>query len=111
MSLYADYLREKTDDIIMEDEGRSFVTYRYLPDKTTVYIVDIYVSPDFRKTNVASTIADEVVRLAKINGCTKLLGSVVPSNKNSTQSLKVLLGYGMVLESSSNDFIVFRKEI
>ena len=79
--------------------------------KKTVYIVDLYILPDFRREHVASFLADSIVEEAKLKGCNKLLGSVVPSNKNSTTSLKVLLGYGMVLESSSNDFIVFRKDI
>lgn len=109
MSMWANYLREKTEDLIREtDQG--FATYRYIDDKT-VYIVDLYVKPDFRQTNVASEIADSIVSEAKHKGCNKLLGSVVPSNKNSTISLKVLLGYGMTLKSSTNDFIVFEKEL
>lgn len=109
MSLYSNYLREKTQDHIIEmDQG--FATYRFMDEKT-VYIVDIYVLPDFRKQNLASTIADTIVDVARKKGCNKLLGSVVPSNKGSTISLKVLLGYGMTLKSSSNDFVVFEKEI
>lgn len=109
-SMYSKYIREKTTDHVLETE-HGFATYRYLDNNKTVYIIDIYVIPDFRKSTVASTIADNIVKDAKTLGCTKLLGSVVPSNKNSTSSLKVLLAYGMILESSSNDFIVFSKEI
>lgn len=108
--MYAGYLMEKTDYQIVEtNEG--FATYRYLEDQKAVYIVDIYIVPDLRKKGVASTIADNIVEAARIKGCTKLLGSVVPSNKNSTSSLKVLLAYGMSLESSSGDFILFKKDI
>ena len=109
MSLYAEYLKEKTSDQIIENE-KGFITYRYVDEKT-VYIIDLFILPDFRRDHVASLLADSIVEEAKKKGCTKLLGSVVPSNKNSNTSLKVLLGYGMVLESSSNDFIVFKKEI
>ena len=108
MSFYADYLRERTNDEIIETD-KGFATYRYV-DKS-VYIIDIYVHPDFRQTKEASTIADNIVEMARKKGCNMLLGSVVPSNKDSTTSLKVLLGYGMSLASSSNDFIVFKKEI
>lgn len=110
MSMYANYLLEKTNDKILETD-KGFLTYRYLPDKNAVYIVDIYVMPDFRRDNVASTMADMVVDEARQKGFTKLIGSVVPSAKNSTASLRVLLGYGMRLESSTTDFIVFEKEI
>lgn len=109
MSMHAEYLRERTHDQILETE-EGFATYRYIDEKT-VYIIDLYVRPDFRKTNKASLMADSIVLEAKEKGCTKLLGSVVPSTKNSTISLKVLLGYGMSLQSSTNDFIVFQKEI
>lgn len=109
MSMWANYLTEKTTDQILETD-KGFATYRYLEDRNAVYIVDLYVLPDFRKTNTASDIADNIVEMARKKGCNKLLGSVVPSNKNSTTSLKVLLAYGMLLESASNDFIVFRKD-
>lgn len=110
MSMYAKYIKEKTTDNILETD-KGFATYRYLDNNKTVYIIDIYVLPDFRKTNVASTIADDIVKEAKVLGCTNLLGSVVPSNKSSTASLRVLLAYGMTLESSTNDFIIFKKDI
>lgn len=107
--MYSNYIREKTTDQIIETD-KGFATYRYVDEKT-VYIIDIYVLPDFRKSAVASTIADSIVEEAKKKGCNKLLGSVVPSNKNSTDSMRVLLSYGMTLESSSNDFILFKREI
>ncbi len=109
MSLYADYLHEKTNDQIIENEF-GFATYRYIGNDV-VYIVDIYILPEFRKSKHASTIADNIVELASKKGCTKLMGSIVPSNKNSTDSLKVLLAYGMKLESSTTDFIAFTKDI
>lgn len=110
LSLYAQYLAEKTNDRIIETEN-SFATYRYLDDGITVYIVDIFVLPSIRNSGWASCIADEIVTEAKKRGCIKLLGSVVTSSKNSTVSLKILLAYGMTLDSASNDFIVFRKDI
>lgn len=108
-SMYARYLLEKTQDLILETD-KGFATYRYV-DPKTVYIIDIYVLPDFRNTNVASAMADSIVEEGRKKGCTNLLGSIVPSNKNSVASFKVLLAYGMSLESSSTDFILFKKEI
>lgn len=109
MSLYADYIQERTGDLIKElDQG--FATYRF-PDEKTVYIVDIYVAPAARRQNLARCIADKIVAEAKERGCTRCLGSVVPSAKGSTASLRVLLGYGMRLDSSAPDFILFSKEI
>lgn len=109
MSLFAKYLKEKTNDLIVETDDY-FLTYRYVDEKT-VYIVDLFVLPQLRESGIASTIADNIVEEARKKGCTKLLGSVVPSNKNATTSLKVLLAYGMTLDSSSQDFILFKKDL
>jgi GNAT superfamily N-acetyltransferase len=110
VSFYAEYLKERTEDRILETpEG--FATYRFPQDGKTVYIIDIYVAPEHRAHGVASSIADQIVAIAKQRGCTRLLGTVVPSNKGSTASLKVLLGYGMWLQSSAADLVVFEKSI
>lgn len=110
MSLYADYVQERTNDKVMEiPEG--FATYRYLTDDKTVYIIDIYIMPEHRNNGAATKLADLIVAHAKELNCTQLIGSVVPSTKNSTDSVKVLLAYGMSLNSANNDFVVFRKEI
>lgn len=109
MSLYADYLLERTNDRIIET-SEGFATYRFVNEKS-VYIVDIYIKPEFREKHFAASLADEIVKIAKTKGCTELIGSIVPSTKGSTRNLKVLLGYGMTLNNAQNDFIVFRKEI
>lgn len=110
MSLYAEYLTEKTNDKILEmDFG--FATYRHLPDENATYIIDIYIKPEHRKAGLASVLADQILAESKEIGYSKLLGSVVPSNKNSTDSVRVLLAYKMKLKSSSNDFILFEREI
>ena len=114
MSLYAEYLREKTSDQIIESD-KGFITYRFYYDQKdnceAVYIIDLYVRPEFRKSHVASDAADIVVRIAKKRGCKKLLGSVVPSNKDCTSSVKVLLAYGMSIESATENMIWFKKDI
>ena len=109
MSMYSDYLTERTDDQIIECE-EGFATYRFTDEKTC-YIIDIYIAPVYRKRGAASDIADIIMEKAKNKGCTKLLGSVVPSTKGSNESIKVLQAYGMKLDSSANDFILFSREI
>lgn len=109
MSLYADYIQERTNDYIIEDET-GFATYRFLNEKS-VYIIDIYVRPDVRTSKLASKMANEIAEIAKHKGCTEMFGTVVPSAKGSDTSIKVLQGYGMRLHNSSNDLIVFKKDI
>jgi len=108
--MYADYLKERTNDEILES-NEGFATYRYLNEGKSVYIIDIYVRPEFRQTGAASALANVICQIADKKGCTEVLGTVIPSAKGSTASLKVLLAYGMELQHSSNDLIVFRKAI
>lgn len=109
-SLYAQYILERTNDRILETPS-GYATYRYLPDGQSVYIVDIFTLPEDRKRGDAAALADSIACEAKARGCTEMIGTVVPSTKGSTTSLKVLLGYGFTLHSASNDVIVFKKEI
>lgn len=110
MSMYADYVRERLGDEVLE-LGYGFATYRFLNENKTVYIVDIYVKPEHRKKNVASEIADKIVDIAKQRGAVELIGTVSPQLKSATTSLKVLLGYGMQLHSASEQAIILKKEI
>ena len=109
MSLYADYIEETTHGHVLETE-KGFVVYVF-PDEKTCYIKEIFVSSQFRHQGVGSDISAQVIRLAKQRGCTSLLGSVTPSAKGSTQSLRNLIDYGFKLESCSNDFILLRKDL
>ncbi len=110
LSLYAQYILEKTNDMILETEN-GWATYRYINDDRSVYILDIYVVPEKRRSGEMSKMANEIAYLAKAKGCTEMIGTITPSTKHSTRSLKALLGYGMQLQSSINDFIIFRKDI
>jgi hypothetical protein len=110
MSHYSDYVQERTDDLVIEN-GEGFVQYRYLDDGESVYIVDIYVAKHLRRGHIATHFADIVCDEARRRGFTTLVGSVRPTAKGSTESLKVLLAYGMKLASSGPDAIYFRKDL
>jgi len=108
MSLYADYILEHRGDCTIENQN-GFATYRFLNNGATIYLVDIYVKPEMRNSAIATDFADKVCEIGRQKGAKELLGTVVPSAKNSTASLKVLLAYEMELQSASADLIIFRK--
>lgn len=108
-SLYAQYVEEHTHGFIYEND-HGFATYVF-PDEKTCYIKDIFVRPEFRKSGVASDISAFIEQIAKQRGCTRLWGSVTPSAKDATISLKVLLAYGFHVVSASQDFILFEKDL
>lgn len=108
-SMYAKYLKERTDDGILENQA-GFATYRILNGKS-LYIVDIYILPEFRKSGEASRMADLLADIGRVAGCTEMLGTVNPSAKNSTDNLRVLIAYGMKLSASTDNVIIFKKEL
>lgn len=108
MSLYGDYIKEREDKEIIEDQY-GFATFVFLPEHC--YIVDIYVKPEFRKQNIASKYADQITVMARERGYSKLLGSVAMKAHGVTTSLRVLLAYGFKLQESNADMIYLVKEI
>lgn len=107
-SMYNDYIKELHNrETIESDNG--FVTYSF--EKDSVYIQDIYVIPNMRKSNEASRLADCIAEIAKSRDIKILLGSVIPSYNNSTASMKILLAYGFKIDSSANNFILLKKEL
>lgn len=102
------YLKERENVESIESEY-GFATYSI--HEQECYIRDIWVQPQFRQLNHATTLADCIVKIAKDKGCTFIIGTVCPAANNSTESLKVLLGYKMKLVSSKENLIIFRKEI
>lgn len=107
--MYADYLKERTDDLIIETPC-GFATYRYLNEKQ-VYIIDIFVPENLRKEGYAKGLADTIAYEAKGKGRTEMIGTVVPSCKNSADGMKVLLAYGMKPFGIAGEAVMFRKDI
>lgn len=110
MTLYGHYIKEFRGDGIVESE-HGFATYRYLNDGKTIYIIDIYIVPHARNMHLASEFANQIEAIGKASGATEMFGTVSPSANNSTESLWVLLKYGMRLHSIDQNLIVFRKDI
>ncbi len=107
-SNYGRYIYERLGKSILEDEDGFAV---YFCVNKACYIEEIYVRPEARKSGVAKKYADEISRQAKQNGMEVLIGTVKPSAKGSTTSIKVLLAYGFELESCEHDFIFFKKSL
>jgi predicted GNAT superfamily acetyltransferase len=107
-SHYAKYIKEREDKEIIEDDF-GFATFVYLQD--CIYIEDVYVVPEKRGENHSSIYADIISDIAKKEGYSKLLGSVVPSTPGSTASTYVLLNYGFKLLKAEENMIYFMKEI
>lgn len=109
ISLYGQYIKEKIGRGILETED-GFATFEY-PTSEVVYIVDLYVKPEKRKSRVAATLADKIVEEAIKSGRKYLLGSVDLGLKSAEESVKVLLAYGMTLHKEAKPMVFFIKQI
>lgn len=107
-SLYAKYIKEREQLEIVENEF-GFATYKIFGEE--VYIQDIYVVPEMRKTGMAKTIADQICFYAKEKGAKKVFGSVDPNANGATESIKILIAYGMTVHSVNGPLIYFSKDI
>lgn len=110
VSLYAEYVNERGLEHIIESDA-GFATYRYINDGRTVYIIDIYVRPEMRKFGEASKLAGIIAAEARSRGATEMWGTVAPQARGSTDSVRVLLAYGMDLLKIEGDLVVFRKDL
>lgn len=109
LSLYAQYVKERTGRGILECE-HGFATFEYV-GKDTVYIVDIYIVPEKRKSHLAKELADTICQEAVKQGKKYLLGSVDTTAKGAETSIKVLLAYGMRLHSQKEPMLYFIKTL
>ena len=108
MSLYSEYIAERTDKHVYETD-KGFIVYSLTED--ALYIEDVFVAKDFRRQKICFEFGDYAAGIARFKGKSKLLGSVVPNSKGSTESMQMLLAYGFKLDSSINNFILLKKEL
>ena len=108
MSLYSQYIKEREDfDTIESDKG--FATFKCVGNEC--YLRDIYVTPAYRNSNIASQMADKISEIAKERKCTYLIGTISANTNKPTESLKVLLAYGFKLIKSTPELVYMVKEL
>lgn len=112
--MYARYLKETENKEMLQTE-HGFLTYGFncVPGVSFphVYIETLYVEPDYRKSHVASTMADRVASIAKERGITKMIGSVAVQRKGADANLEVLKRYGMRLFAAHDQTIFTIKDL
>jgi len=115
-NLFAEYIFEREGFHTYEDE-RGFMTYKITGKDC--YIRDMFIARDFRNTGACKELADKVTEIAKINGCTRLLGTIVPilgedmarAQALATESMRLQIVYGFKIIESNPNQIVLAKEI
>jgi hypothetical protein len=108
MSLYSDYVHERTDKHVYETT-KGFIVYSFTED--ALYIEDVYVVKQYRRQRTCFEFGDYAAGIARFKGKSKLLGSVMVNTKGASESMQMLLAYGFKLDSSTNNFILLKKEL
>lgn len=106
--MYAEYYKERQGFDTLETES-GFCTYKIYGDE--LYIKDIFILKQFRRSGEAFKIGELMTEIAKANDCKRLTGSVVPNLNGSTESMAGLIKFGFKLHSSAENFISLVKEI
>ncbi len=110
MSLWAEYIKERLNKEMLETAG-GFATYYFVPEKSAVYVEDVFVKKEKRLSGIASWLVNEISMIAMKNGMNKIYVTVQPSSNGSTDCIAAIIAYGFKLSGSVNDAILFVKEI
>jgi ribosomal protein S18 acetylase RimI-like enzyme len=108
MSLYSRYVEERLGFKTLEVE-EGFITYALQPPDCS--IEEIYVTPGQRAGPLAKRLTDQVFKIARNAGATKMYLRVIPGTGNAERSLRSVLHYGFKLFSAENGRIILVKDI
>lgn len=107
-SLYAQYLAERTNRRIIEDEF-GFIVFEVHPE--CVFINELFVVPEQRKKGRGLFFGKEVESIARSVGKKLIVCTVDPRAKNAGDSIKAILAMGMRLHQVKGELIYLVKEI
>jgi len=109
-SLYSQYIKEREGLEILEVEN-GFISYRIKDN--WIYISDIFVNKDHRRTKLATELADSIIDKAINQGITKLYCQVDLKALNWEDSSNFIKAYGCIpcKYDNKNGIMYFEKTI
>ena len=108
--MWADYIKEQYGKHTLVRE-HGFATYFIVPGTSVVYIEDIYVAPEARKTGLSTEMEQEIIAWAKSEGCTEVMGSTNLTSPTPEHTLAVAFKKGYKISSVTSDMIYVKKQI
>ena len=110
MSLYGEYIKERENKHIIENEY-SFVTFEI--KKPYIYLGDMYIKPEYRGEKESHKLADKVAEVGKESGCTHMMTSIctIANNWGASERVIDLYGFKFFREDVLNHMIYYIKEI
>ena len=113
MEMYKKYIEELYDNASIVFNSKGFLEYRILGEgeDKELYIKELGILKEFRKTHGARDLADQVSNVARDLGCKYLSASMSPLNENPDVSMKVILSYGFKPLRAEDNVVWFIKEL
>lgn len=108
MSLYAQYLKEREDCEVLENEF-GFLAYRITPGHGC-FIRDFFTVPEERGKGHGKALWAELQMLAQKHDCTDFVAQVDTRTKTANESLNIILAHGFRVVSAEENRIFLFKE-
>lgn len=110
MSLYAEYIKEREDADIIEND-KAFLSYRYTRSRREIYIIDCFVKKEYRNQREAKKLFEQLEIRAKELDCLYILASVDMGTNGWEHSLSKLDKNGFIYDWKINTQVFVRKDI
>jgi ribosomal protein S18 acetylase RimI-like enzyme len=108
MQLYRAYLKERENAELIE---RSWGWCSYRVEADHVYLIDIYVLPQYRQHGKGTELLAAVENVARECGRPAVLGSIATNVQGADKMYNIMHGLGFKIHSSDKDIIYMIKEI
>lgn len=106
--MYLDYVKERQGfDCIETDQGFLF----YKISDVELYIAELYVKPEFRKTDAVKELVSRAAELALFNKCKFLTGNIYLADQGHLRTIKAALKLDFYIVRANNDIIVIARKI
>jgi GNAT superfamily N-acetyltransferase len=108
MSLFAAYQKELWSYETIEVEA-GFICYQEFPEH--IYLAELYVSPDLRRSGLATRLTKQVENLAREKRKRHLISRIDLAQGGSAESLRAHLAYGFSPYLAEAGKIWLKKEL
>lgn len=92
-SLYAEYVKEREGKETIENDT-GFITYLDLKPSKTIYLSDMYIKPEFRKTGAARSLYNELLAVLQEKKYNTMISSYDMDTNNWEHTEKMLENEG-----------------
>jgi len=107
--MFADYMKERQGADCLKVEDAGFVFYRVQGNE--LYIVDMYIEPASRGSELLFSFIKNLEHVAKEHSCKFLSGNIYLSDPGCNRTLNAAFKVGFKLANANNNILLIIKEL